>query len=83
MSVGRKYDVRGQGAHAYPPPTRFRSGLRCAAAAASLAALMSLSACGGGGDSGVTFDIGVVVAGQPVSGVVLNPPRDESADEFA
>lgn len=34
---------------------------------------MSLSACGEGGDSGVTFDIGVVVAGQPVSGVVIHP----------
>jgi hypothetical protein len=34
---------------------------------------LSLAACGGGGDSGVTFDIGVVVAGQPVSGVVIQP----------
>ena len=73
MSVGRKYDVRGQGEHAYPPPKRSRTALRGAAVAASLAALMSLSACGGGGDSGVTFDIGVVVAGQPVSGVVIQP----------
>lgn len=73
MSVGCKYDVRGQLEHAYPLPSRSRTALRCAAVAASLAALMSLSACGGGGDSGVTFDIGVVVAGQPVSGVVIQP----------
>jgi hypothetical protein len=42
-------------------------------AAASLAALMSLSACGGGDDSGVSFEVGIVVAGQPVGGVVVQP----------
>lgn len=73
MSMGRKYDVRGQGEHAYPPPTRSRIALRCVAVVASLGALLSLSACGGGGGSGVTFDIGVVVAGQPLSGVVIQP----------
>jgi hypothetical protein len=31
-----------------------------------------LSACGGG-DPAVSFDIGVVVAGQPVSGVLVQP----------
>jgi hypothetical protein len=35
---------------------------------ASLAVLMSLSACGGGD---VSFDIGIVVGGQPISGVVV------------
>ncbi len=73
MSVSRKYDVRGQGEDASTLPGRARIAFRCATVAASLAALMSLSACGGGGDSGVTFDIGVVVAGQPVSGVVIQP----------
>ncbi len=73
MSINHKFDPRGQGEHAYPKAGRARIAFRCVAAAASLAALMSLSACGGGGDSGVTFDIGVVVAGQPVSGVVVRP----------
>jgi hypothetical protein len=35
--------------------------------------LLSVSACGGGGDGGGTFDVSVVVAGQPVSGVVIQP----------
>ena len=33
---------------------------------------MSLSACGGGGDSGVSFDVGVVIGGRS-SGVVVQP----------
>jgi hypothetical protein len=37
-----------------------------------LAATLLLSACGGG-DPTVLFDIGIVVAGQPVSGVVVQP----------
>ena len=78
MSIGRKYEVREQGGHALPLPSRSRIALRCAVGAASLAALMSLSACGGGGDSGVTFDIGVVVAGQPVSGVHIQPGAAQS-----
>lgn len=73
MSVSRKFDARGQGEHASRMAGRARVAFRCVTVAASLAALMSLSACGGGGDSGVTFDIGVVVAGQPVSGVVIQP----------
>src|SRR5712671_2631192 len=78
MSTGRKYEARGQVENASSLPSRSRIALRCAVAAASLAALMSLSACGGGGDSGVTFDIGVVVAGQPVSGVVIQPGEAQS-----
>lgn len=50
-----------------------RQVLRSAIVVASLAALMSLSACGGGGDGGVSFDVGIVVAGQPVSGVAVQP----------
>lgn len=73
MSIGRKYDVRGPGEHASPLLGPTRVARRCVIVVASLAALLSLSACGGGGDSGVTFEIGVVVAGQPVSGVVIQP----------
>ena len=42
---------------------------------AALIAALTLSACGGGGDGGGTaaFDIGVVVAGQPVSGLQFAP----------
>ena len=73
MSVGCKRDVRGQ----IEPSSQRRGGpraaLRSAAVVASLGALLSLAACGGGGDGGVTFDIGVVVAGQPVSGVAIQP----------
>ena len=50
-----------------------RAALRSAAVIASLAALLCLAACGGSGDSGVTFDIGIVVAGQPVNGVAIQP----------
>lgn len=73
MSMDCGYYVQGQGGDASPLANRSRIALRCAAVAASLAALLSLTACGGGGDTGVTFDIGVVVAGQPVSGVVVQP----------
>ena len=40
------------------------------ALAASLVALLGLTACGGGGDGGVTLEVGVVVEGQPVGGTV-------------
>lgn len=46
--------------------------LRVGAAAASLVAVLLLSACGGG-DPAVSFDIGVLIAGQPVSGVLVQP----------
>ncbi len=46
--------------------TRSRA-LHVARVAAALALALSLSACGGGGDSG-TFDVTVVVAGQPNGG---------------
>ncbi len=73
MSVIYRYPARGHGEKASSRSGRARIAIRCVTIAASLAALMSLSGCGGGGDSGVTFDIGVVVAGQPVSGVVIQP----------
>ena len=44
-----------------------RRTLRSAASAVLLTVALGLSACGGGGDSG-TFDIAVVVAGQPSGG---------------
>ena len=45
--------------------------LRSCAVIAALAATLSLTACGGGGDEvpAVAFDIGVVVGGQVISGV--------------
>jgi len=71
--MGRKHEVRGQSEHA-SPLIRSRIALRCAAvAAASLAALLSLSACGGGGDGDASFEVGIVVGGQPVSGVAVQP----------
>lgn len=48
--------------------------LRRAALGASLAALLALSACGGGE---VTLDIGILVGGQPVSGVVVQPGQPQ------
>jgi hypothetical protein len=51
---------------------RRRLALRSFAVAAALAALLGLSACGGG-DPGVAFDIGVVVGGRPVAGVLVEP----------
>jgi hypothetical protein len=62
--------------------TRRRSALRAATLIASLAALLTVSACGGG-DVGVGFDIGIVVAGQPVSGVVVQPGAVQSVSIFA
>lgn len=53
---------------------RTRGGLRRTALATSLAALLALSACGGGE---VSFDIGILVGGQPVSGVVIQPGQPQ------
>ncbi len=47
--------------------------LRRGAAIVSITVLLGLSACGGGVDGGAAFEIGVVVAGQPVSGVEIEP----------
>jgi hypothetical protein len=44
------------------------SSLRGLVFAACVAAMLPLAGCGGGGDSGVTLDIGVLVGGQPVGG---------------
>ncbi len=49
---------------------RIRMAPRALAVAASLVALLSLTACGGGGDSDTTLSVGVLVEGQPVGGVV-------------
>ncbi len=47
---------------------------RSCAVVAALAVALSLTACGGGGnDSGVAFDVGVVVGGQALSGVQVVP----------
>lgn len=73
MLGDRKNQAMGQGTDASPRPNRSRLALRRVAIVASVAALLSLSACGGGGDGGVTFDVGVVVAGQPVNGVAIQP----------
>jgi hypothetical protein len=43
---------------------------RVAVLVASLAAVLSLSACGGGGDSNVSLNVGVLVGGQPVGGTI-------------
>ncbi len=42
--------------------------LHAAGLAAALALALSLSACGGGGSDSSTFDVSVVVAGQPYGG---------------
>jgi len=49
--------------------------LRSCAVIAALAATLSLTACGGGGDEvpAVAFDTGVVVGGQVTSGVQVVP----------
>jgi hypothetical protein len=73
MSSVLKSDVPCQLAPRKPGNGQSRQVLRSAFFVASLAALMSLSACGGGGDSGVSFDVGIVVGGQPVNGVVVQP----------
>ena len=47
----------------------FRSrALRSAGAVSLLALALTLSACGGGGSDSATFDVSVVVAGQPTGG---------------
>ena len=68
MSATRKFNERNRGRTGLGDRVRF--AIRSSAVIASLGALLSLSACGGGGDSGVTFDVGIVVAGQPVGGAV-------------
>ena len=50
-----------------------RPRLRAYAVIASLAAVLGAAGCGGGGNDAVTFDIGVVVSGRPVSGVQIVP----------
>lgn len=78
MSLVPEFDGQSRRAGRGQGNDRGRFTLRSGAVAAALAALLTLSACGGGGDSGVTFDIGVVVAGQPVSGVVIVPGRTQN-----
>ena len=73
----QKQGVQAQRGHDCPMPSGLRTAARRVAAVVSLAALVSLSACGGGG-GGVTFDIGVVVAGQPIPGVVVQPGGAQS-----
>lgn len=77
MVVKQKQGAHAQGGHECHMHGGFRTAARRVAAVVSLAALVSLSACGGGG-GGVTFDIGVVVAGQPVPGVVVQPGGAQS-----
>ena len=50
-----------------------RKTLRKLAIGASLAALLGLTACGGGGSDSASFQIGVLVAGQPVGGMQIGP----------
>jgi hypothetical protein len=50
-------------------PTR----ARWFALAAAMVATLGLAGCGGGGDSGATFEIGVTVAGQPLPGMQIRP----------
>lgn len=77
MVVEQKQGVHAHGGHECHVPSGFRTAARRVVAVVSLAALVSLSACGGGG-GGVTFDIGVVVAGQPISGIVVQPGAAQS-----
>lgn len=52
------------------------------AAAACLA--LVLTACGGGGDDGyVTFDIGIEVSGQPISGGHVHPGQSQAISIYA
>ena len=53
-----------------------REAFRGFAVALSFAAALALTACGGGG--AFTFDIGVQVAGQPLSGVLIEPGAPQS-----
>ena len=68
MSMTRKSEECDRGRTGLGDRERF--AMRSGAVTTSLAALLTRSACGGGGDSGVTFEVGVVVAGQPVGGAV-------------
>ncbi|MDE1949268.1 MAG: hypothetical protein KGI35_11675 [Burkholderiales bacterium] len=53
-------------------PLSTRRIRRVLASAALLAAALSLGGCGGGSD-GVLFNLGIVVAGQPLAGVTVDP----------
>jgi hypothetical protein len=50
-----------------------RRSFRQLALGASLAALLSLAACGGGGSDSASFEIGVLIAGQRVGGTQIGP----------
>ncbi len=50
-----------------------RQRFRRLALGASLAALLSLAACGGGGSDSASFEIGVLIAGQPFGGTRIGP----------
>lgn len=57
---------------------------RSLAVLASFVAALGLSACGGGGsDGGASFNIGVLVGGQPVSGVAIVPGSRQNVSIFA
>ena len=61
---------------------RARIAMRALQAVALATCMAALTACGGGGDA-VTFDIGVTVAGQPVSGVTIVPGDTQNVSIYA
>ena len=73
-------DARARARHNLRPARR--RATRALRAAALLACVIGLAACGGGGDS-VTFDIGVTVAGQPLSGVAVAPGDTQNVSIYA
>ena len=83
MSNAPRAEVQAQMRAQSAPPKQNRTGhrlaLRSHAIAATLIAVLSLTACGGGGSAdGVTFDIGVVVGGQTLSGVLVTPGASQT-----
>ncbi|MBW8833225.1 MAG: hypothetical protein JF606_28365 [Burkholderiales bacterium] len=84
MSQAPEAQAQAQSAAHKRNRNRRQVALRSYALIAALASTLSLTACGGGGSADVvTFDIGVAVGGQPLSGVQVTAGASQTISIIA
>ena len=73
MNSASKIGQRTQRAESTERSEWTRPVLRTGAVIASLVAALLMSACGGSADPVVSVDVGILIGGQPVGGVLVKP----------